>query len=68
MPSGLQHRIKLARKIAGLSQTRFAYEIGVTPRAVQNWEHGAHEPRGAHLLTISHLIGKPMEWFFEEAM
>ena len=36
-----------ARARVGLSQSRFAALIGVSPRTLQDWEQGRREPTGA---------------------
>ena len=38
--------VKAIRKRAGLSQTRFAYLIGVKPKTLQNWEQRRVRPTG----------------------
>ena len=37
-------QIKEIRQRTGLSQKLFALAIGITPRAVRNWEQGISEP------------------------
>lgn len=36
-----------ARAKVGLSQSRFAELIGISPRTLQDWEQGRREPTGA---------------------
>ncbi len=38
--------VKAIRKRTGLSQTRFAYLIGVKPKTLQNWEQRRVRPTG----------------------
>lgn len=38
--------VKAIRKRLGLSQSRFAAMIGVSPRTLQGWEQGRREPEG----------------------
>lgn len=38
--------VKAIRERTGLSQTRFAYLIGVNPRTLQNWEQHRVRPAG----------------------
>lgn len=44
-----------ARVKTGLSQSRFATLLGVSPRTLQNWEQGRTQPSGAAqtLLTVA---------------
>ena len=46
--------VKAIRESTGLSQTRFAYLIGVKPKTLQNWEQRRVRPTGPAraLLTI----------------
>jgi putative transcriptional regulator len=46
--------VKAIRERTGLSQTRFAYLIGVKPKTLQNWEQHRRNPTGpaAALLKI----------------
>jgi len=38
--------VKAIRECTGLSQTRFAYLIGVKPKTLQNWERRRVRPTG----------------------
>ena len=38
--------VKAIRERTGMSQTRFAYLIGVKPKALQNWEQRRVRPAG----------------------
>ena len=42
--SNLAKNIIAARKQAGLTQTKLAELVGVSPRTVQRWESGEREP------------------------
>ncbi|MCS6830057.1 MAG: NadS family protein [Armatimonadota bacterium] len=39
--------IKAIRQHFGLSQSRFAAMIGISPSTLRNWEQGRRRPRGA---------------------
>jgi transcriptional regulator with XRE-family HTH domain len=59
----LQARIRMARRHAGLSQTRLAQAVGVQRSAVSHWE----APRGknpsvAHLRELATVTGTQFEW------
>ena len=41
------------RKKAGLSQEEFAARVGVSAKAILNWENGTSLPDGKHLLAVS---------------
>ena len=38
--------IKKIRRSLHISQNKFAFMIGVSPRTLQNWEQGRREPEG----------------------
>src|SRR6266567_4404954 len=42
-------RIMGLRKKAGLTQEEMAIQVGVSEKALRNWEGGIHYPRGANL-------------------
>jgi DNA-binding transcriptional regulator YiaG len=50
--------IRRRREAAGFtSQTQLADALGVSRRAVTNWETGKAEPRGSHLRGLERLLG-----------
>ncbi len=48
---------ELYRRLAGLSQTEAAKELGVQQSAVSQWENGLTNPRSALLPTVAKLYG-----------
>lgn len=58
-----QHRIRLARRHAGLSQTQLAAAVGVQRSAVSHWEapHGKN-PSVKHLRDVAVLTNVNFEW------
>ena len=51
--------VKAIRERTGLSQTRFAYLIGVKPKTLQNWEQGRRYPTGPAATLIRILDAHP---------
>lgn len=50
--------IKRRREAAGFtSQTQLADALGVSRRAVTNWETGKADPRGTHLRALERILG-----------
>ncbi|MBI4547551.1 MAG: helix-turn-helix transcriptional regulator [Ignavibacteriae bacterium] len=43
-PTTLGQRIKLYRRLHGLSQKRFAKELGIDPTTLARWEKGESKP------------------------
>ena len=51
--------VKAIRERTGLSQSRFAYLIGVKPKTLQNWEQGRRYPTGPAATLIRILDAHP---------
>ena len=59
----LSDRVRHARRVAALSQSRFAKLLGVVPSAVAQWEmSNGTSPTVAHLAHIAHLTNVAFEW------
>ena len=58
----MTERLILSRKDAGISQTKLAREIGVTPQAVQNWEKGKSLPKRTRIEKIAKALSVTEEW------
>ena len=56
------HRIRLARRAAGLSQSQLALELGVQRSAVSHWEAQRGKPSMNHLRQLALLTGVQFEW------
>jgi len=59
-------RIRLARKIAKLSQAQLGERIGVTYQQVQKYENGTDRVSASRLFQIASEVGVPANYFFEE--
>ena len=58
-----QHRIRLARRHAALSQTQLAQAVGVQRSAVSHWEApDGKNPSVKHLREIALVTGVQFEW------
>ncbi|WP_306333784.1 XRE family transcriptional regulator [Streptomyces sp. KL118A] len=60
-------RLRAARELAGLSQTKLARESGLTPAAISQFESGAARPSPDTSGVLASVLGVPQE-FFQEAM
>ena len=60
--SAAAHRIRLARRTAGLSQAQLALELGVQRSAVSHWEAQRGKPSMNHLRQLALLTGAQFEW------
>jgi transcriptional regulator with XRE-family HTH domain len=52
-------RLTQARRLAGLSKSAIARELGVSGGAVGQWESGTHPPRPDHVGRLAELLGVP---------
>ena len=58
-----QERIRLARRVAGLSQSQLAQAVGVQRSAVSHWEAPmGKNPSVSHLREIALVTGLQFEW------
>lgn len=58
-----QHRIRLARRHAGISQATLASAIGVHRSAVSHWESSQGKlPSAGHLQRLALITGVQFEW------
>jgi transcriptional regulator with XRE-family HTH domain len=60
--TGLGHRIAVARKHAGLSQTDLGKAFGITRSSVSQWESETTEPTPSNLRAIAVRCGVGYEW------
>lgn len=57
--------IRRARHDAGLTQNELALKIGASSlMAVSRWETGTHRPSDDFLVSLSHVLGKDVAWFY----
>lgn len=67
MDKTVGQRIRLARKIAKLSQTRLADGAGVTYQQIQKYENGTDRVGAGRLFQIAQLTDQPIGFFFTTA-
>lgn len=60
--TGAAHRIRIARRSAGFSQSRLAAELGLQRSAVSHWEAQRGKPSMTHLRQLALLTGVHFEW------
>ena len=60
--TGAAHRIRIARRTAGLSQAQLAAELGLQRSAVSHWEAQRGKPSMNHLRQLALLTGVHFEW------
>ena len=58
-------RIRMRRKILGVSQERLAEDLGLTFQQVQKYERGANRVSASKLYEIARSLQSPVGYFFE---
>ncbi len=60
-------RLRLRRKVLGLSQEKLAQALGITFQQVQKYEKGANRISASRLQQIASVLEVPVAFFFENA-
>ncbi len=58
-------QLRLARELAGLTQTDIGKELGMSFQVVQKYEQGEIRVSASRLFQLSTLLAKPVGYFFE---
>ena len=58
-------RVRMRRKLLGVSQEKLAAELGLTFQQVQKYERGANRISASKLFEISKALSAPVSYFFE---
>ena len=58
-------RLRIRRKVLGLSQTQLAEALGITFQQVQKYERGANRISASKLYEAARLLQSPVSYFFE---
>ena len=58
-------RVRMRRKMLGVSQERLADALGLTFQQVQKYERGANRVSASKLYDIARFLGVPVSYFFE---
>ncbi len=59
-------RVRMRRKMLGLSQEKLGEELGITFQQVQKYEKGANRIGASRLQTISQILEVPIGYFFPQ--
>lgn len=59
-------RIRLRRKMAGLSQERLGNLLGITFQQIQKYEKGTNRVGASRLQAIAGILEVPVSYFFEQ--
>ena len=58
--------LKLARRLAGMSQEQVAKLAGVTTGQLSEWERGQYEPRPAARERLAEALEVPVWWLYRD--
>lgn len=58
-------RVRMRRKILGISQEKLAEELGLTFQQVQKYERGANRVSASKLYEIARALSAPVAYFFD---
>src|SRR5215472_8542656 len=58
-------RVRMRRKMLGISQERLADALGLTFQQVQKYERGANRISASKLYEIARFLSAPIAYFFE---
>ena len=59
-------RVRMRRKMLGLSQEKLGEQLGITFQQVQKYEKGANRIGASRLQTISQILEVPIGYFFPQ--
>ena len=59
-------RVRIRRKLLGMSQTMLGDAVGITFQQVQKCEHGANRISASRLFEISQALDVPVSFFFDD--
>ncbi len=59
-------RVRLRRKLTGLSQIQLGQKLGLTFQQIQKYERGFNRVSASRLYQMSHILGVPVSFFFDD--
>lgn len=60
-------RVRLRRMVLGMSQEKLGEQLGLTFQQVQKYEKGVNRIGAGRLFDLSHVLGVPIQYFYEDA-
>ena len=61
------NRVRMRRKMQGMTQEKLGQALGLTFQQVQKYEKGVNRIGASRLFQISKILDVPVQFFFEEA-
>ncbi len=59
-------RVRMRRKLLGMSQTTLGEAIGLTFQQIQKYEHGTNRIGSSRLVDLCRVLDVPIRFFFED--
>ena len=59
-------RVRMRRKLLGMSQEKLGKALGLTFQQIQKYEKGANRIGSSRLYKLSHIMDVPVGYFFED--
>ncbi len=59
-------RVRVRRMLLGMSQERLGEQLGLTFQQVQKYEKGVNRIGASRLFDMAHVLGVPIQYFYEE--
>ncbi len=59
-------RVRLRRTMLGMSQDKLADALGLTFQQIQKYEKGVNRIGASRVFEISHVLGVPIQFFFDD--
>lgn len=60
-------RVRMRRMLLGMSQEKLGELLGLTFQQVQKYEKGVNRIGASRLFDLAHLLGVPVQFFYEDA-
>lgn len=60
-------RVRLRRMLLGMSQEKLGEHLGLTFQQVQKYEKGVNRIGASRLFDLAHVLGVPVQFFYENA-
>ena len=67
MDAHVGSRVRLRRMLLGMSQEKLGEHLGLTFQQVQKYEKGINRIGASRLFDLSHVLGVPVQFFYDEA-
>jgi transcriptional regulator with XRE-family HTH domain len=60
-------RVRFRRMLLGMSQEKLGEKLGLTFQQIQKYEKGINRIGASRLFDLAHVLGVPVQFFYEEA-